>query len=71
MFLVREDEKNKEAIPDDEGENDDMSTDDKVNLIVEELKNLKTQIGQDKEEFRNFLQEEAMHFSKAQAAMRA
>ena len=71
MFLVREDEKNKEAIPDDEGENDDMSTDDKVNLIVEELKNLKTQMGQDKEEFRNFLQEEAMHLSKAQAAMRA
>ena len=34
MFLVKEDEKNKEAIPDDEGDNDDMSNDDKVNLIV-------------------------------------
>jgi hypothetical protein len=50
MFLVKEDEKNKEAIPDDEGDMDDMTTDEKVDMIVEELKNLKTQMGQDKEE---------------------
>lgn len=30
MFLVKEDEKNKEAIPEDESDNDDMTTDEKV-----------------------------------------
>ena len=43
MFLVREDEKNKEAIPDDEEDNLDMTMDEKVDLVVTDVKILKAQ----------------------------
>ena len=50
MFLVREDEKNKEAIPDDEEDNVDMTMDEKVDLVVEDVKSLKAQMMYDNSE---------------------
>ena len=50
MFLVREDEKNKEAIPDDEEDNVDMTIDEKVDLVVEDVKSLKAQMMYDNSE---------------------
>ena len=50
MFLVREDEKNKEASPDDEEDNVDMTMDEKVDLVVEDVKSLKAQMMYDNSE---------------------
>jgi hypothetical protein len=50
MFLVREDEKNKEAIPDDEEDTQDMTIDEKVDLVVEDVKSLKAQMMYDNSE---------------------
>lgn len=50
MFLVREDEKNKEAIPDDEEDTQDMTIDEKVDLVVDDVKSLKAQMMNDNSE---------------------
>ena len=50
MFLVKEDEKNKEAIPDDEEDTQDMTMDEKVDLVVEDVKSLKAQMMYDNSE---------------------
>ena len=50
MFLVREDEKNKEAIPDDEEDTQDMTMDEKVDLVVDDVKSLKAQMMNDNSE---------------------
>ena len=51
MFLVKEDEKNKSAIPEEEGGDEEFSIDEKVNQIKEDLKNLRLQLAYEFEKF--------------------
>jgi hypothetical protein len=71
MFLVREDEKNKEAIPDDEEDHLDMTMDEKVDLVVEDVKSLKAQMMYDNSEAK--LQFEQLNESliKLQSSLKA